>query len=205
VIDFKSQLRRQLRFLRASVEQFERGEHDEAVRIALSMRVMFHNSKSSTSLLSHLGLRKEIKLLDTFGPNEPSIPGAKLVLSMPMMLNMGGSDHGRIAAPLGISPERHRWLRFQNWWEQVVSVQVELSLTRREVVLCAADQDGGAHVDAKPGATTIALKKGFFKAGQSLRGKPHVWRDVPDYHFPLLRQFAYEVLNSPELTSIAER
>ena len=63
-IDFKAQLRRQLQFLKASSAAFDAGFHDEAVRIATVVRLLVHQTKSSTSLLKHLNATT-INLLST--------------------------------------------------------------------------------------------------------------------------------------------
>lgn len=58
VQDFKAQLAEQLRSLALSCESFDAGFQDEAVRIATSVRVLLHDTKRQTSLLSHLNARK---------------------------------------------------------------------------------------------------------------------------------------------------
>ena len=41
------------------------------------------------------------------------------------------------------------WTDFETWWNQVIFRDLEgQELTRRDLVLVVADQDGGAHVDA---------------------------------------------------------
>src|SRR6266545_3514326 len=47
----RSQLQRQLGFLKRSCEDFDAGQHDEGLRIAVSLRVLFHDTSASTSLL----------------------------------------------------------------------------------------------------------------------------------------------------------
>jgi len=64
----RSQLQRQLGFLKRSCEDFDAGQHDEGLRIAVSLRVLFHDTSASTSLLTHLGIRTTVKVLTTFEP-----------------------------------------------------------------------------------------------------------------------------------------
>ena len=52
--DFKKRLREQLGFLERSADAFDEGHREEALRIATALRVIFHNTPSSTSLLRHL-------------------------------------------------------------------------------------------------------------------------------------------------------
>jgi hypothetical protein len=63
-VHFKTKLAEQLGFLGRSCEDFDPGHHAEAVRIAAVLRTLFHDTRSSTSLLSHLNARK-IHLLST--------------------------------------------------------------------------------------------------------------------------------------------
>ncbi len=42
-----------------------------------------------------------------------------------------------------------RYMPVGDWWRQTLYVKGSVRLTRQDVVLAAADKDGGAHVDAK--------------------------------------------------------
>ena len=53
--DFKEQLHRQLVFLRQSAASYDSGVKEKAIRIGTILRVMFHQTESSTALLKHLG------------------------------------------------------------------------------------------------------------------------------------------------------
>jgi hypothetical protein len=52
--DFQRQLGRQLQFIENSCKEYDLGCKDEAIRISTALRIIFHDTKSSTSLLSHL-------------------------------------------------------------------------------------------------------------------------------------------------------
>ena len=63
----KEQLRRQLGFIQTSCNSYDDGAHDEAVRIAVALRVLFHqNPPKSHSLINQLSLRASVKILSTF-------------------------------------------------------------------------------------------------------------------------------------------
>jgi hypothetical protein len=49
-------LEEQIRFLARSCSAFDAGAEDEGVRIATSLRILFHDTAISTSLVRHLGL-----------------------------------------------------------------------------------------------------------------------------------------------------
>ena len=53
-MDFCQQLRKQLRYLDTSCREYDAGNRDEAIRIATSLRVIFHATRTSISLLKHL-------------------------------------------------------------------------------------------------------------------------------------------------------
>jgi hypothetical protein len=55
-IRLTKKLNEQLRFIQRSCEAFDQGAEDEAIRIATSLRIIFHNTKMSVSLVTHLGL-----------------------------------------------------------------------------------------------------------------------------------------------------
>jgi len=51
------QLRRQLGYLERSAARYDSGQLDEGIRIATTIRVLVHDTRNSTSLLSHLGAK----------------------------------------------------------------------------------------------------------------------------------------------------
>ena len=62
-------LQKQLGFIERSCASFDAGFYDEAIRIAVSIRILLHDTKSSTSLLTLLGakgitLRSTCPLID---------------------------------------------------------------------------------------------------------------------------------------------
>ena len=75
-------------------------------------------------------------------------------------------------------------------------------LTRKDIVLSASNQDGGAHVDAAPSRKTLELKEGIGEFSSTSRGLETTIK-LTDHHLPLIRQFGYEVLNSPDLLALA--
>jgi hypothetical protein len=70
---FKDQLTKQLGFLRRSCESYDQGYKDEAIRIATVLRVLFHDTGRSTSLLTHLKAKDNIWLRSTCYPPPPEV------------------------------------------------------------------------------------------------------------------------------------
>ena len=58
---YQQELKKQLGFHRRSCQWYDSGEVDEAIRIAVPIRTIIHDTRNSTSLLTHLNA-KGIKL-----------------------------------------------------------------------------------------------------------------------------------------------
>jgi hypothetical protein len=67
--DFAEQYREQLSFLRSSAASYDVGEQPEAKRLALGIRILLHDTRHSTSLLTHLGIKERLPLVDTLPPS----------------------------------------------------------------------------------------------------------------------------------------
>jgi hypothetical protein len=94
-----------------------------------------------------------------------------------------------------------RSIPVREWWEQVVQKVNEHDITRKDLILVAADKDGGAHVDKNLTPAYKALSadgaKGSF--GWSYRDG-QVEMPIRGAHLCCIRQLGYEVLNSPKIT-----
>lgn len=195
-MDFIEQLRRQIRFLESSSAAFDTGHTEEALRMAVSLRVLFHDTASSTSLLTHLEIKHSAQVLSTFKPikQEPGL----LIASVPFWVDWKGQRQ----APLGDSDWKE-YAPVTEWWSQLVMTG-NSDLSRKDIVLAAANQDGGAHVDAKPGEKTKELIRGV--GTHTIRIDGTEKKTVLDnHHFYLIRQFTYEVLNSPDVIGRGEK
>lgn len=172
--DFDLQLTRQLGYLRRSCASYDAGDHDEAVRIALALRVLLHQTPQSTSLLSHLGIQDTLSYVDTGVYRSRLLPAlqAHFALTAPGMIvagtsasdvglvETGDAGSGRIGwyAPLRL----RRFMKgspydsavpgasaFAQWWnDPLVESTNGKSFSRKNLVLIMANQDGGGHVDA---------------------------------------------------------
>lgn len=194
--NFRDHLSRQLAFLNRSCDSFDAGFHDEAIRIATVIRVLVHQTKSSTSLLKHLNATT-INLLSTVPPTTPN-----MAMSMGMgAIRMSTDGSFSYFPSLGDSPFKEL-VPVSKWWEQEVMIMNSTRLTRRKIVLAAANQDGGAHVDTKLNKEYEALTKPGF-AGSIIYQGPSSSKETPleNSHYVCLRQCGYELLNSIELLS----
>jgi len=186
--DLKAHLDEQLGFLQRSSDAYDEGFDGEAKRLAVTLRVLLHDTARSRSLLSQLGL-KGTNFFDTAG--EP-IAG-NLV-----------PEHNLIAIESGLGPPRYVPLLdghltsmtpFERWWNtQVFIDRDKRGLTRRDLVLIAADKDGGAHVDATLSGTYADLSR-----QNSMGYQTHPIHDGKALQNPeraVIRQIAHEVLKT---------
>ncbi|WP_212745127.1 hypothetical protein [Hydrogenophaga sp. 2FB] len=88
------------------------------------------------------------------------------------------------------------------WWVQPVYLINGHLLCRRDVILAAANKDGGAHVDS-PDVNLDALNEGFWLTTKIAEDGEKVSAPVVNNHFRMLRRFADELLHSPDLLALA--
>jgi hypothetical protein len=141
--DLQAHLEEQLQFLQASADAFDRGLESEAKRLAVTIRVLVHDTANSRSLLNQLGM-KEGLFVDTAEPLDPDnyAPYSGLVATLG---NMQGAKYVPFLEDVPHSP---RTVPFDDWWMAPVFVDGKRQrFSRKELVLTAANQDGGAHVD----------------------------------------------------------
>jgi hypothetical protein len=140
--DLEAHLEEQMGFIRASAEAYDEGHDGEAKRLAVNLRVLLHDSRTSHSLLGQLGMLGR-KFLSTA---MPSVEGNVSSHHGLVMIAMKGRESTYVAM-LDDVPYKN-WLTFEQWWEEVIFVDKQGdTMTRRDLVTVAANQDGGAHVD----------------------------------------------------------
>jgi hypothetical protein len=197
-IDFRQHLLRQLGFLGRSCKSFDEGHIDEGIRIATVLRVLVHDTKSCVSLLKHLGATG-INLASTVA----SLDGAQAVMFWGMGQLSISSTHIAYRPNLG-GDSIKRLLPVNEWWNQIVYAHGSLKLSRKAIVLGAADKDGGAHVDAKLTPEYAALAKSGSIG--SLVYESHLFNvtvPIENAHLGYIRQMGHEILSSSELRKAA--
>lgn len=193
-MDFIEQHRRHIGFLERSCASFDAGYTEEALRIAVTLRVLFHDTESSTSLLTHLGIKSSALVLSTFEPGyKENKEDGTFTVAIPVLFNSLGERR----APLSRA-RRHEFITVSEWWHEVIAC-TNYKVSRKDVILAAANQDGGAHVDATPDRKTASMIRGNWTIKKVVESKV-IEKRVNNDHFPLLRQFGHEVLNSPEIS-----
>lgn len=191
-------LNRQLIFLRNSANAYDAGHVEEAVRIGTVIRVLLHDTKTSVSLLMHMGVKESLRLITT-----AKTVSADQLVNIDFAEFMAGMTFGndlKYDPPPKDSPATV----CTDWWTQPVFYRNQIFYTRQDVVLSAANKDGGAHVDI-PDSKLLALQDGFWiKTTVGADGKEDS-SPLPNNHFRMLRRFADELLQSQELLDLAQR
>lgn len=199
--EIRAILRANLGYLERSAAGYDQGHTDEAIRIAVAVRTMVHDLKGD-SLLRQLGVYDQITLLstcDVFNPKVLVVMGGGL--SAARMQFRDGRLVATITVPmLGSWPHKHHWLSVAKWWEE--AYQPMHAITRKSLVLDAANRDGGTHVGALR-REYASLKTGLFGGVLQCGTEPEKPWQVPNQHLSDLRQVAFELLNSPDLAAAA--
>ena len=185
--ELSQQLCAQIRFLRKSCEEFDRGEVSEGKRIAIQIRILVHHHPpNSHSLLVQLGYRDVLKFV--------SRAEASANRRMPRLLNIA------LGKPLRYSPKLNegqaRLLSFDTWWDETVLTDADgTHYTREKLVLSVADMDGGAHVDPKMDHQYWKLSRQNRVGLQVTKGgKAFQWHENPV--LPSLRHIGFEILET---------
>ena len=193
-------LREQLGFLERSARDYDEGHEEEAIRLAGVMRVLFHDKGRNKSLLGQLGMR-EASMLAT-----PRTKFTDWRCFLSVVLDPNGKS---CRGPVSFVPRLETGFAstaFDDWWENESITNADgTSVTRRRIVLGAADQDGAAHVDPKLERFYEELARGEYGIGLTgeltFDGPPPYEQGVTHYatngHLaPCCDRFAHEVIST---------
>ena len=193
-----AQLKRQLGFLQKSCAAFDAGDADEAIRIAVTLRVLLHDFNQSISLLTHLGIKASLRYIDTgvyrhlLDPAlkewvQSNSPGYALVSRTPSdvgLVELGDAGNGlagwyaplrfmRYVAESPYGKAIPRTSDFEFWWRTpLVEGSSGAAFSRWDLINIMANQDGGAHVDHALDADYQDLELDFL--GVQMEHGPHV-------------------------------
>jgi hypothetical protein len=187
------QLEEQVRFLRTSAEAYDNGFHAEAKRMAATIRILVHDTRDNNrSLLGQLDLKK-IQFYD--GGLE--IDSRNLIPTTGLTgMKMGPEGIQWVARslmPPGISTLG--FVNFERWWTRPVIMDDEkITISRQQLVLTMADQDGGAHVDPALERTYARLSRQN-SIGWTING-PQGSKPFDGVELASVRQVTWELLHS---------
>jgi hypothetical protein len=179
-----------------SAESYDSGHSDEARRLALSVRVLLHDTARQVSLLTLAGLKDAITYFDTVSEVDPRQHGSHLgLLALLMPFADGKALPPRVDARLDSLPNspKPEMASFDEWWNgTAIRDDLGNTFTRRDIVLFLADQDGGAHVDVRVDPKYLRLASG--EAGSWRPTGPDASEFTQGIELATARQVAHELL-----------
>jgi hypothetical protein len=192
VIQSDDELRRHLEehigFLKTSAELYDKGNLAEAKRLAVSLRVLLHDTPASKSLLGQLGMKGEPFCDTASGRPRTVITSYAGLVGMSFM---GGPSK---FVP-HLNSGSHRFLPFDQWWNAPVIVDSkQREISRKRLVLAVCNKDGGAHVD--PELDDIYADLSRSNSMRRLRSAGAGWEPIIGVEHASVRQVAHEVLRT---------
>jgi hypothetical protein len=188
----------QLGFVLKSCTLFDAGDETEADRVAVALRVLFHHTNASTSLIHQLNLN-QINLLSGLIPD--TVPTYNYLIN----LKLETTPAAVWATPMLGNALAANLVRVGDWWttEEVCSFD-GTPLTRKKLVLSLANKDG-AHIDPELdgvddmirtfGGFAMQVVEPWEGCGLPAGGESQVRNALR----AMVRQIGFEVLNSPVL------
>ena len=179
-------LAEQYRFLSNSSALYDAGELHEAKRLAVSLRVLVHQTKrTSHSLLNQL--QQEFSI-------QPKILGKVKHIDV-TKVQYYGDFQMHLVAKGGIVecvPRKElnnpnlQEITIEDWWNQFVLISDGFKLRRKDVMLNMANQDGGAHVDPSMNQGYRRLSREDLIGFKDQSGNP-----IPNVHLVMARENSF--------------
>jgi hypothetical protein len=206
---FVKKLIQQLRYLNTSCEAYDNGQLIEAHRIAVSLRVLFHDTSRSKSLASHLGM-KDWEIFST----PPSLVENRISNIRFLSINLDFKSPTPISCLPALGQQFLR-VSLQDWWGVEDAFTLEgKSYSRKDLILSLANKEGGAHVDDKSDDFYIEMESGLKSISIDARnltydGEPPFELSERQYaanpHLAMVRQFAHEVITTASIMKWASQ
>jgi hypothetical protein len=204
---FELQLKRHIKFLIKSCKEFDQGDEEEALRISNSLRVVFKTKGKTISLIDHLNIEGPF-LYDTRTHEDngdkiysplvgTEIKGSTFVGTQ--VIKKGSHLYRPTFYNRSKLLEKSRKVDFPKWWNEIIFKLQEngsqYSLSRANVILTLAEQDGGTHVDKVIDLSYDVFNKiNALGSGVIINGAEPSLDNSPIY--PSVRQIAFESLES---------
>ncbi len=184
-----------LALMTIAAKLYDEGNQDEAINLAVSTRALFHSIAKAESLISQLQIKNNIFILSTTTQYIPAKPGSYYGL-LGEILAEGEESKGDLLPMCQVDKEFvNKWHGFDDWWNELVVNDNGFSLSRKEVVLTIANQNGGAHIGADYDENYAALVRdasGWIHADNQ--------ESIFSYNraYATMRQIAFEIMKSFE-------
>lgn len=203
-------LREQIELLQINAESFDKGRTVTTLPIATTIRVLFHDTHQSTSLIKLIcdccGTNKdELEMVSTKAPVKE---GTMVLLGDGLYaMSLQNSPDGFKATCVPMLGEAtHTKIPFKNWWSERVVRNVSGGydsptwLTRKELITLHANKEGGAHIDKTKNEdiSQISTTEAFGWVAGFINDEGEMVETLPevDQKQATIRQICYEVLLS---------
>lgn len=174
---------------------YDDGNQEEAVNLAIHTRALLHSTGKNESPISQLQIKNNIFVLSTTTQYIPGKPGAYYGL-LGEILAEGEESKGDLLPMCQVDKEFvNKWHGFDDWWNELVVNDQGFSLSRKDVVLMIANQNGGAHIAADHDEKYAAWARdgsGWIQSDNQESILPY------DKVYATMRQIAFEILKSFE-------
>lgn len=199
-----------LKILSTSCVDFDNGEVDAAMLMSVALRNLLKSTKKMTSLMVQLGLEDTL-FLDSRKPAQ-GFSFCTIGSGVHNLTVLYSEDVKILLAALSISLEKDdtcvfrfepllarsracsSQVDFDTWYNQPIYMLNGLSLTRKGLIECISEQDGGAHFDPDLSEEQYVALKQRDALHLIVNGQDVLFENNPA--FVSIRQIAYEVLES---------
>lgn len=197
----------QIELLQLSAENFDKGHYATTLQMATTIRVLFHDTDSSKSLIKQIceADGKDKNDFEMVTTKEQDFGGEKLIIFGDGLYTMVLSGLGLLFSPK-LSDSTLTKVAFPYWWNEKVIKNVSSGfetaewMTREELIKLHANKEGGAHVDENKNEkiSDIGSKEAAGWAGFTVDcyGRRQEINSSVDQKKVTIRQICYEVLVS---------
>lgn len=152
--ELTKRLEEQIELLQLNAEIFDNGHAVSTLTMATAIRVLFHDTNNSTSLIKLIcdANGKDKNAFEMVTTKEPDDGKAKLIIFGDGLCGMSMGPQGLSYFPK-LSKSTHTNVQFNVWWEENVVKNVSAGfenpdwMTRAELIKLHANKEGGAHID----------------------------------------------------------
>lgn len=200
-VELQEHLDEQIGFLETSADLYDQGRLSEAKRLALTLRVLLHQTPSSHSLLDQLGIKQSLLFPDAsnyeaYNTSPWDVAIYVGLIGQVMIVKDDLVKNIKYAPILDNGHSPPTLIDFDTWWNMIVIKDERGKVfSRRDLVLALANKDGGGHVDPKIGGKYRDLSRNN-SLGLHMSIGRQAWTPIPHPERPAVRQIAHEVLQS---------
>lgn len=195
----RERLLEQIRRIQRACANYDLGDFEASLDLAVAMRVLFYDTKKSVSLCKQLGIKERISL--------PSFQGLGMTKAEQQLLRSQGT--WTVSFNMEFVPGEPRprpitspssdgsypVLPLKSWFEEVVHCG-DAIIDRAELMQTVCHNLGGAHVE-EGSLEAQDLRRGAGSWSTTLPTGQAVFSDLRDHHLLLTRSMGAEVLYLP--------